>query len=226
LPVPVPTKIVNLTVHGIGTPIREFDPGEDAVWIAVDQFEQVLDAVAGRSDVRLTVDDGNESDVRIALPLLVERGLRAEFFVPAGLLGRPGRLTADGVRELARAGMTIGSHGWGHRDWRRLAPGQGREEFTEANQVLEPLAGRPVTAASIPFGSYDRHVLRQLREAGYARVYSSDGGPADPDASFQARTSLPSTLDTAWISQVLDGSPSLALRARRVAARTIKRHRG
>jgi peptidoglycan/xylan/chitin deacetylase (PgdA/CDA1 family) len=221
-----PVKIINLTVHGIGKPIRELDPGEDAVWITVEQFEEVLDAVAGRPDVRLTVDDGNSSDVRTALPHLLERGLTARFFVAAGLLGRPGRLAADDVRELARAGMPIGSHGWAHRDWRRLAAGETQEEFVKAGQVLAELSGAPITDASIPFGSYDRHVLRRLRAAGFARFYSSDGGPADPGATFQARTSLHSDLDTSWIREVLDGSPSLPLRARRVAARTVKRLRG
>ena len=52
---------------------------------------------------------GIASDVEIALPRLVERGLRAEFFVLAGLLGTPDRLDRDGVRELLTAGMSIGS---------------------------------------------------------------------------------------------------------------------
>lgn len=226
IPVAVPIKIINLTVHGIGTPVRELDPDEKAVWITVEQFEELLDAVADRPGVRLTVDDGNVSDVEIALPHLVKRGLRAEFFVPAGLLGEPGRLTAGGVRELARAGMTIGSHGWAHRDWRRLTAGQVPQEMTEAALVLAELSGSRITAASVPFGSYDRHVLRRLREAGFERVYTSDGGPAWRDAPLQARTSLHSDLDTAWIRQTLDGPASLALRARRAAARTVKRHRG
>jgi peptidoglycan/xylan/chitin deacetylase (PgdA/CDA1 family) len=219
-------KIINLTVHGIGRPIRAFDPGESAAWVTVEQFEEVLDAVAARPGVRLTVDDGNASDVEVAMPRLVDRGLRAQFFLAAGLIGGPGRLTAGGVRELVRAGMTIGSHGWAHRDWRRLSAGQVPEEMVAAGRLIEELTGHPVTAASIPFGSYDRHVLRRLREAGFARVYSSDGGPARTDAWFQARTSLRSDLGPAWITRVLDDSPSPALRARRIAARTVKRLRG
>jgi peptidoglycan/xylan/chitin deacetylase (PgdA/CDA1 family) len=223
--VSAPTSIVNLTVHGIGTPIRELDPGEDDVWVTADQFEEVLDAVAGRADVRLTFDDGNASDLEIALPHLVKRGLTAQFFIAAGLLGRPGRLDRDGVRELVQAGMPIGSHGWAHCDWRRLAPGQEHEELVEAQRVLGELAGGPVSAVSVPFGSYDRHVLRRLKAADVTRVYTSDGGRARPDAWLQARTSLRSTIDSAWIDQVL-GVPSIPRRARQIAARTVKRLRG
>jgi peptidoglycan/xylan/chitin deacetylase (PgdA/CDA1 family) len=217
---------VNLTVHGIGTPTRDLDKGEEDVWITVAQFEEVLDTVPGRRDVRLTFDDGNASDLEIALPHLVKRGLTAQFFVAAGLLGRPGRLDRDGVRELVRSGMAIGSHGWAHSDWRRLAPGQEREELVDSQRVLAELAGRPVREVSVPFGSYDRHVLRRLRAAGVTRVYTSDGGRARPDTWLQARTSLRSTLDSAWISQVVDGVPSVPRRARQVAARTFKRLRG
>ncbi|MFD1047214.1 polysaccharide deacetylase family protein, partial [Kibdelosporangium lantanae] len=85
----MPARVINITVHGIGDPPRELDPGEDRTWVTTDQFTQVLDAVVGRDDVRLTFDDGNASDVEIALPELVARGLTAEFFVLAGLLDEP-----------------------------------------------------------------------------------------------------------------------------------------
>ncbi|HKS99064.1 MAG TPA: polysaccharide deacetylase family protein [Rugosimonospora sp.] len=221
-----PASVVNLTVHGIGSPVREFEPNEQATWVSVEQFEQVLDAVVGQPDVRITFDDGNASDVEIALPRLLERGLRAEFFPLAGRLGEPGRLDRDGVRELRRAGMSIGSHGWAHRDWRRLQAGHAEEEIIEAHRVLRELSGSPVTTVAIPFGSYDRHVLRRLRSADVTRVYTSDGGRARPGAWLQPRNSLHHDMDADWISRVLHGSPSLPARARMLAARTVKRIRG
>jgi peptidoglycan/xylan/chitin deacetylase (PgdA/CDA1 family) len=227
LSVPLPAgSVVILNVHGIGPATRPFEPGEDRVWVTVDQFEQVLDAVAGRDDVRFTFDDGNASDVEIALPRLVEAKVKAEFFVCAGLLGEPGRVDADGVRELVKAGMRVGSHGWLHRDWRRVNESEAREEFVEAQRVIGDLIGSPVTTAAIPFGSYDRHVLRRLRPARLRRVYTSDGGPARPDSWLQPRTSLHTDLDAAWIAWVLNDATPVARRAYRTAARAVKRWRG
>ncbi|MEV5573471.1 polysaccharide deacetylase family protein [Spirillospora sp. NPDC052269] len=218
--------VINLTVHGVGPRAdRALDPGEGGTWVDVDRFERVLDAVAGRPDVRLTFDDGNASDIETALPRLLARGLTAEFFVLAGRLGEPGRLTADGVRELVRAGMKVGSHGWAHRDWRRLTAPQAGEELVRAHRVLADITGKPVTRVAIPFGSYDRHVLRRLRRAAVTRAYTSDGGPARPDAWLQPRTSLRHDLDDAWIARVLS-PPGPALRIRRTAARLVKRSRG
>jgi peptidoglycan/xylan/chitin deacetylase (PgdA/CDA1 family) len=223
--VTIPPSIVTLNVHGIGTPDRVLEPGEGDVWVSVRQFEEVLDAVAGRPDVRLTFDDANASDLEIGLPHLMKRGLTAQFFLCAGLLGQPGRLTRDGVRELVDAGMTLGSHGWTHRDWRRLAPGEVAEEIAQAPAVLADFTGQPVTDISIPFGSYDRRVLRRLRDAGVTRAYTSDGGRARPGSWLQARNSLHSDIDQRWVDQVLDGEPSLPRRARNLAARTVKRFR-
>jgi peptidoglycan/xylan/chitin deacetylase (PgdA/CDA1 family) len=164
--------------------------------------------------------------VDIALPRLRQANLTAEFFICAGLIGKPGRVDADGVRELMAAGMSIGSHGWLHRDWRKVTDDEAREEFVEAQHVIGELIGKPVTTAAIPFGSYDRHVLRRLRPAKLRRVYTSDGGPSRPAEWLQARTSLPSGLDRAWIEQVLDTAAPFAQRVYRTAAKTAKRWRG
>jgi peptidoglycan/xylan/chitin deacetylase (PgdA/CDA1 family) len=222
---PGPSSIVTINVHGIGLTDRALEPGEDNTWVSIGQFEQVLDAVAGHDDVRLTFDDGNASDLTIALPRLRERGLTAEFFVLAGLLGERGRLDHDGVRELLGAGMAIGSHGWVHRDWRRITDAEAEQELGEAHRVLSELTEQPVSRVAIPFGSYDRRVLQRLRAARVTRAFTSDGGRANPRSWLQARNSLHHDLDAAWIDRVLRPQP-LPARLRNHAARTFKRMRG
>jgi peptidoglycan/xylan/chitin deacetylase (PgdA/CDA1 family) len=221
-----PASIVNITVHGIGPTERDLEPDEDRTWITVGQFETLLDLVADQPLVRISFDDGNASDVRIALPRLLERGLRAEFFVLAGLLGRPGRLNADDLKELVAAGMGIGSHGWAHRDWRRISPDEAGDEFERAADVIGEVVGREVATVAVPFGSYDRHVLRRLRRAKVRRVYTSDGGWTRPGRWLQARNSIRHDSDAAWVAGVLGGRTGVATQARQYAARTVKRMRG
>jgi len=196
---------INLTLHGIGLCERPLEPGEDRVWVGVDEFESVLDAVAGREDVHITFDDGNASDAVHALPALLARGLRATFFVVAGRLDEPGFLNADDVRALADAGMGIGCHGMRHRPWRRLEEHALHEELVDARAVLEGVVGRRVAEAACPFGSYDRRVLSGLRAEGYRRVFTSDRGNARPDAWLQARTTLHSGSALATAEHALRG---------------------
>ena len=218
--------VVNLTVHGIGAHTRALEPGEQAVWITVDQFERALDRIAGRDDVRLTFDDGNLSDVEIALPMLIDRELTADFFVCPGLFDDPDRVGPDELRHLVRSGMRVGTHGWAHVDWRKLNATQALFELQESCRVLQQIVEMPVREASIPFGSYDRHVLRSLRHFGLTRVYTSDCGRSKRDAWLQARTSLNSDLDAAWLDETLDPQPALRQRVRGIAASAVKRSRG
>jgi peptidoglycan/xylan/chitin deacetylase (PgdA/CDA1 family) len=216
---------INLTFHGIGEPARDLEPGESDVWVSRDRFHSMLDAVAERADVRITFDDGNASDVEHALFALNERGLTATFFVVAGRLGSPGFLDAEGVRQLAAAGMSIGSHGMRHRAWRSLDATALHEELVDAKRVLERVVGQPVTQAACPFGSYDHRVLGALRRCAYRRVYTSDRGAARSGAWLQPRTSIRSTDDDSSLDRILaDGAHRRAGLLRRVEL-TAKRWR-
>ena len=136
----------------MGEPPRELTPGEATVWLSEERFRAVLDAVAGRDDVRLSFDDGFRSDVDVALPALAERGLSATFFVLAGRLDHPEHLDGDDVARLVEGGMTIGSHGMHHRSWRELEEPDLTAELDESRRLLSAVAGTSVTSASVPFG--------------------------------------------------------------------------
>jgi peptidoglycan/xylan/chitin deacetylase (PgdA/CDA1 family) len=185
-------RIVNF--HGVGSPPRVLEPGEERVWLTVDEVTLVLDLIAGRPDVAITVDDGNRSDIEFLLPELRRRGLAATFFVVAGRMGDDHFVHWDDLSALREAGMRIGSHGMHHRSWRGLSAVALHEEVVQAKLVLEAGTGRPVDEAALPFGDYGRRVLLAARHAGYRRVYTSDGGTADPGRWLQPRISLTSGL--------------------------------
>lgn len=218
-------RAINLTFHGVGEPRRRLDPGEPDVWVSREQFLALLDSVEGRSEVRISFDDGNASDVEHALPALRERGLHATFFVVAGRLGTPGFLDAAGVEELAAAGMTIGCHGMRHRAWRGLDDVALREEVVEAKAMLEGVVARPVTQAACPFGSYDRRVLRRLRGSGYHHVYTSDRGTSRYRDFLQARNSIGPHDDPGVLERIMlrESTPYRALPRR--AKLAVKRWR-
>lgn len=218
-------RVINVCFHGVGEPRRELEPGEDAYWITAEMFGRILDDVRNwPARVRLSFDDGNASDAEIGLPALVERGLHADFFVLAGRLGTPGSLDDDGVRELKRHGMGVGTHGMRHRSWRGMDPATRDEELVTARERLAEVAGCPVEDAACPLGRYDRRVLTELRRLGYRRVYTSDRRPAWRDAWLQPRFSVrhddtPETLRAAALEQ------PVARRIRSAAVGVVKQWR-
>jgi peptidoglycan/xylan/chitin deacetylase (PgdA/CDA1 family) len=220
----VQQRQINLTFHGIGAPNRPLDRGEADVWLTEAQFFSVLDVVGPRDDILITFDDGNVSDVENALPALRARGLRARFFVCAGRLGRAGFVNEDDVRELRSAGMSIGSHGMHHVRWRKMSQSDIQCEIVEAKQVLEDALEAPVEEAACPFGAYDRRSLSALRDAGFKRVYSSDGGPTSAKDWVVARNTVHRWDSAKSVEGMLTssgGSVSLTHKARR----SIKRWR-
>jgi peptidoglycan/xylan/chitin deacetylase (PgdA/CDA1 family) len=182
--------MINICFHGIGTCTRERESGEAGYWITEDRFLDILDVVQGQSNVRLSFDDGNLSDIEVALPALLQRGLKATFFIVAGRLEDQDSVDVGGLRKLRDAGMTIGSHGWAHIPWRGLSPTQQFVEFVEARAVLTDAVGAPVDQAALPLGRFDRRVLGALRRHGYRTVYSSDRLPARHGAWLQGRFSV------------------------------------
>jgi peptidoglycan/xylan/chitin deacetylase (PgdA/CDA1 family) len=221
----VSQRTINLTFHGIGEPKRPFEPGEEQVWLAPDQFESVLDAINGHTGVRLTFDDGNASDVDYALDELRRRGLVATFFIVAGRLGDHGFVDAAGVRTLVDAGMEIGCHGMRHRRWQQLDERGLEEELSDARQLLAEAAGRPISEASCPFGSYDRRVLRTLRQHGYQRAYTSDEGTTRSDAWLQARNTVTPENARGLIERILAAERRSARMLGRRARTAVKRWR-
>jgi peptidoglycan/xylan/chitin deacetylase (PgdA/CDA1 family) len=217
--------MLNVCFHGVGTPQRELEPGEDAYWVDVDRYLRILDEIATWSSARISFDDANTSDVQISLPALVERGLSAQFFLVAGRLGKPGSLAVEDVRELVDRGMAIGTHGMSHQSWLNMNAVAREAELVEARQRIEDVSGVPVTEAACPLGRYDRRLLSDLRRLGYLRVYTSDRRVASQDSWLQPRFSVrredtPESLRAALLSR-----PSLARRTRVTVVGLVKRLR-
>ena len=183
-------QIVNVCFHGIGTPDRELEPGEDKYWISTELFHEILDEVKTWSSVRISFDDGNASDAEIGLPGLVERNLTGDFFMVADRIDKRGSLSHNQLLQLRDAGMRIGSHGMHHRSWRGIDPATRAAEFVTARERIASVTGTAVDEVACPLGAYDRHVLGALRAQGYRRVYTSDRRVARPTAWLQPRYSI------------------------------------
>lgn len=218
-------RVTNLCFHGIGQPTVEREPGEARYWITADTYRRILDLVADRTDVALSFDDGNESDIEVALPELEERGLRAHFFPLAARLDELGSLSRAHLRSLSAAGMTIGTHGMHHRSWRGMSSDELSVELGDARQAIAAAVGRSVDAAACPLGAYDRRVLKDLRRRGYRLVMTSDRASTRRDAWLQPRFSVRAGDTVDDIGAILsgDGGPARRLGSRaRILAKSLR----
>ncbi|MGH7907522.1 MAG: polysaccharide deacetylase family protein [Candidatus Binataceae bacterium] len=177
----------------------------------------------------ITFDDGHASDL-LAAQALAARGFTATFFVPWSSIGREHFLDLNGVNELSRSGFTIGSHGLSHCRLTDLDPDAIRRELSESKSRLEDLLGRTVADLAVPFGRYDRRVIKAALEVGYSRVMTSDVSRATigPGRKVFPRVPVKSSTNSADFSMLIEGSAFMVMRQRVSVAvrRRIQTHFG
>ena len=121
----------------------------------------------------LTFDDGNATDHSHVLPALLRRGLKAVFFITPTRIGEPGFMGWAEVRELARAGMTVGAHGLEHSPLSALPEPELTHQLQEARRLIEANLGRAPETMSLPGGAGGRREVEAARAVGFRLVMGS-----------------------------------------------------
>ena len=121
--------------------------------------------------VLLTFDDGSATHHSVALPVLGEFGFSATFFPMTVVLNKPNWLSDDQLRELDRAGMTIGAHTWDHQRMDRLAADQWTTEVDRPKAQLAELLGHPIDLMAYPYGVWSQESLAHVSAAGYRAAF-------------------------------------------------------
>lgn len=77
---------------------------------------------------------------------------------------------------LAGGGLTVGSHGWTHRDLTRLAPAACEQALRLAKDQIESAVGLPCRIVAYPYGAWNQEVVEAAHRAGYESGVTTDPG--------------------------------------------------
>jgi peptidoglycan/xylan/chitin deacetylase (PgdA/CDA1 family) len=146
----------------------------------------------------LTFDDGCSSDAEIVLPILINFGISAIFFLIADRIDTSNYLTSSQVRLLADSGMVIGSHSKSHPDMTRLTVDSQRLELLHSKRAIEEICGHPVRYFSFPYGKFNPFLIHLAFEAGYDKVFTSRHGIVDVDTKIIPRNSINGSMS--WLA--------------------------
>jgi len=145
-----------------------------------------IDELPKSSDsIVVTFDDALQNFTENAVPILVGLKIPATVFVVADALGNwPGwgeGYYGENERIMSKeqlidlpALITVGSHTLTHPHLTRLSPESAATELKVSREKLESMLNRPVPLFSFPHGEYNEAIVRQCREAGYHRVFTTD----------------------------------------------------
>lgn len=130
-----------------------------------------------RKLVGLTFDDGYADFATTAVPILRRYGFTATVYVLADRFGgsnewdagAPAKplMTEAQVREVADAGMEVGSHGLRHRSLPLLTPRQLTAEVERSREILGEVVGWRVPGFAYPYGHFGDREIQAVRAAGY-----------------------------------------------------------
>jgi peptidoglycan/xylan/chitin deacetylase (PgdA/CDA1 family) len=125
--------------------------------------------------VAVTFDDGTEDNFIHAFPVLTRHKIPAAIFLITGQIGQPGTLSADQIRQMAREGISFGSHGVDHEYLPSLAQVDLERTLSESKQAVEKL-GIPAEFISYPGGGYTAAVMSAARRCGYRGACATNRG--------------------------------------------------
>src|SRR6202521_1367448 len=181
-------------------------------------------------NVCLTFDDGCETDLIAAAPVLRDFGFNATFYLTAGFLGTPGYLSAVQARDLDAQGLQIGCHSMTHPYLSDLTEPELKREVVDAKLQIEAIVGHPIEHFSCPGGRFGQRSLQMARHAGFATVANS---------KFYANSSSTSPYELGRVAMLRDltieefgvtchgrglWQKRLQHRARRSAQRLLRNH--
>jgi peptidoglycan/xylan/chitin deacetylase (PgdA/CDA1 family) len=186
------SHIVYLMYHELELANRKLcqsEPGYVRYILSVDTFRRQMDWLKTNdwrgfnvtealrypsgNKVCITFDDGCETDLIAAAPILSELGFNATFYLTTGFLGTPGYLTSDQARELDKQGFQIGCHSMTHPYLSDLSEPELKREIVDAKLQLESILGHTIEHFSCPGGRYDQRTLQMARNAGFVTVTNS-----------------------------------------------------
>ena len=140
--------------------------------------------------VGITLDDGYQSNLLHALPILKNMGFSATCYVVSGKLGQHNewdealgmaQAALMGVEEMRRwvdAGMEVGSHTCSHADLNQLSLAEAGHELLQSKSDLENLLQKPVTQFCYPYGHFSPEHESLVSQSGYVAATTTHRGRA------------------------------------------------
>ena len=160
----------------------------------------------------------------------VSSKFRVIVFIAVGLVGKPGYLTWEEIKELQDMyGLDFQCHTWSHQTLvgpyndEVPEPPNGRteewyrHELIDSKMEIERHLCKKITEFCFPVGYFSDDVIRRCKEAGYEKVYASFPGNVTDDY-VQSRC-LVQDLSVGVFKSVLRGGMSV------LAPRYLKLHR-
>jgi poly-beta-1,6-N-acetyl-D-glucosamine N-deacetylase len=136
--------------------------------------------------VGISIDDAFLSVYRQAFPRLKKAGLPFTLFVATDPVDRGigGYMSWDQIREMQKAGATIGSQTHTHLHMARSSAARNAADLAKSNARFAAELGAAPQIIAYPYGEYSLAVGKTAKEAGFTAGFGQHSGVLHPNADM------------------------------------------
>lgn len=157
----------------MGTPLAMF---KEHIKMVRENGFTITDRITNHEgEVMICFDDGFKG-IYDTKDYFIKEGVRPTVFLAISLIGLPGYLDINEIRELQKAGFIFQCHAWDHKDLTSYSRDGLVRELCESKKMLEDILGKPVDEICFPIGYFSQLVLDECKRYGYKIMYSSIPG--------------------------------------------------
>jgi peptidoglycan/xylan/chitin deacetylase (PgdA/CDA1 family) len=141
-------------------------------------------------NILMTFDDGFINNYEIVLPILLEFGIQASFFliskcieegnVPSFIQNPKNHqefrtINTSQAKYMLEKGMNIGSHTLDHNDFSKLSLKDSLENAEQSKQYIEKQLETPVECFAFPWGFYRKEQIEPIKKI-FSRIFTVKHG--------------------------------------------------
>jgi peptidoglycan/xylan/chitin deacetylase (PgdA/CDA1 family) len=128
--------------------------------------------------IAITIDDGHDSDYKIAYRILNEYGFKATFYLPTFKLQQD-PLKIEHYQNILSKGHDIGPHGKTHKYLSDLNYDDQFKELHESKETIEIITRKKADYFALPGGKYSNETLEISKMLGYKALLTTNFGFID-----------------------------------------------
>jgi len=149
-------------------------------------IDDLLSGNITEKSVILTFDDGHISNYKLAFPILKTFNFLGTFFIVPNFVGQKNYIAKKHILEMHKGGMKFGSHSLTHPYLFSLSKEEIIKELLESKGKIENILKIQINHFSVPYGFYNKYLVRYVEYAGYKSLVTEDFGYFKPNnSSFQ-----------------------------------------